>query len=131
MWFLRYASGQTNRQTYRHADRDTSPTPIGGEVTSGRGEPIGVSGLDDAAADDEVATAAACGRCDEVDGQRNTVAPRNTPPVDGVEWRTVSTAADQLDHLRTADGELIGVSTRYARDAYDQHARLLRVHLYR
>jgi len=29
---LRYASGQTNRQTYRHADRNTSPA--GGEVTN-------------------------------------------------------------------------------------------------
>ena len=31
VWFLRFASGQTNRQTYRHADCNTLH-PIGGEV---------------------------------------------------------------------------------------------------
>jgi len=25
-WFLKYASGQTDKQTYRHVDRNTSPT---------------------------------------------------------------------------------------------------------
>ena len=97
--------------------------------SSGRGEPVGISGFDDAAADDQVATAGACRRRNEVDGQRNSVSPRDRPPVDGVEQWAVITAADQLDHVRVADAELIGVSTRHARDACDQHARLLRVHL--
>ena len=75
-----------------------------------RSGPVSVSGLYDAGADDEVATVVAGRRRGEVDGKRNTVTPRDRPPVDDVPRRTVVTSADQLDHLRAADAELIGVS---------------------
>jgi len=81
-------------------------------------EPVSVSDFNDAATDDKVATVASGRRCGEVDGHVDAVHACNRPLVDSVEQWTVSTATDQLDHLRVADDKLISVSTRHTHDAH-------------
>ena len=61
--------------------------------------PVREAGFDDTAADDEVATLTA-GRCrGEVNGQRDAILARDSPPVDSVQPWTVCTSTDQFDHL--------------------------------